>query len=348
MKIITIVIPLVLLQSVFAQGPTPEDWGLREFHIRDAQLGDINFYVTEKGIDREKPLLFVISGCRGLPTMLVVQCGDKSLRLGTVPPDQINHFSGEYHVAFMGKAGTPFCDTVKVDEINPLKNLEDYQPSQEYIQKCGMKWELMASSIVLDFLCRKLPVAADKVVAIGFSEGGRLAVRLASENKQVTHLVTVISGGLNQFYSSIINRRMDAAAGKITHQEAQAAVDDLFAVYKEIYSAPHNTERWYDGHPYQRWGSFCTDIPLEHLVKLEIPILFVNGSADRNSPVLQSDYVMLEFLRRGKTNLTYRVLPGCDHWFYEVVQKNGEDQHVSHREEALKIVSDWLASRSES
>ncbi len=344
MKISTILISLLLTPSLFAQGPTPKDWGLKAFHIEDAQLGDVNFYVTEKGLDRKKPLLFVISGCRGLPTMLIVECGEKSLQLGTVPPDQIGHFSEDYHVAFMSKAGTPFCDTVKVDEINPLKNLEDYQPSQEYIEKCGMEWEVKASSVVIDFLCRELPVSDDKVIALGFSEGGRLAIRLASENKKVTHLVSVINGGLNQFYSSIINRRMDAAMGKISHQEAQAAVEELFATYEKIYRDPHNTEKWYDGHPYQRWGSFCTDIPLEHLVKLDIPILFLNGSADRNCPILQSDYIKLEFLRLGKTNLTYRVLPGCDHWLHEVVLEDGKEKHISHREEALKVVSDWLAS----
>ena len=345
MKTITILIPLIFMQSLFAQGVTPEDWGLKDFHLKDPQLGDINFYVTQRGIDQEKPLLFTISGCRGLPTMLVVQSGEESLQLGTVPPDQINYFADRYHVAFMGKAGTPFCDTVKVDEINPLKNLEDYQPSRKYIQKCGMEWEVKASSVVLDALRRQLPIAGDRVVVMGFSEGGRLAIRLAAENESVTHLVSVINGGLNQFYSSIINRRMEAATGQITHQEAQAAVEDLFAVYKDIYSDPRNTEKWYDGHPYPRWGSFCTDIPLEHLVKLEIPILFLNGSADRNSPILQSDYVMLEFLRLGKTNLTYRVLPGCNHWFYEVVVKDGQEEHVSRREQAWQILSDWLDSK---
>lgn len=276
--------------------------------------------------------------------MLVVQCGDKSLQLGTVPPDQIKYFSEQYHVAFISKAGTPFCDKVKVDEINPLKNLEDYQPSQEYIQKCGMEWEIKASSEVINSLCSVLPVSENKVVVIGFSEGGQLAIKLAAENKEITHLVSVISNGLNQFYSSIINLRIDAASGKITHQEAQAAIGKLFAVYEEIYSDPCSTEKWYYDHPYQRWGSFCTDIPLEHLVKLEIPILMLNGSTDRNSPILQSDYVMLEFLRLGKTNLTYHVFPGSDHWFYEMVVKDGKEEHVSHREEAFKMIFDWLAS----
>jgi len=344
MKSISILISLVMVQSLFAQGVTPKDWGLKSFHIKDAELGDINYYVTEKDIDREKPLLFVISGCRGLPTMLVVQCGDKSVQLGTVPPDQIQFFSQQYHVAFIGKAGTPFCDTVKVDEINPLKNLEDYQPSREYIQKCGMEWEVKASSIVVDSLCRTLPVSEDRVVAMGFSEGGHLAVKLAAENGKVTHLVSVISNGLNQFYSSIINRRIGAATGKMTHQEAQAAIDKLYATYKEIYSDPRNTEKWYYGHPYQRWGSFCGDIPLTHLVKLDIPILLLNGSADRNNPILQSDYVMLEFLRLGKTNLTYHVFPGCDHWFNEEIVKDGKKERISRRGEAFKTIFDWLAS----
>jgi len=73
-------------------------------------------------------------------------------------------------------------------------------------------------------------------------------------------------------------------------------------------------------------------------------IFFLNGSSDRNNPILQADYVMLEFLRLGKNNLTYHVLPGCDHWFYEVVFKDGKEEYVSHRDKAFKMVFDWIAS----
>ena len=132
-------------------------------------------------------------------------------------------------------------------------------------------------------------------------------------------------------------------SGTITHREAQAAVDSLFNIYKQIYADPMSTEKSWYGHPYRRWASFCTDIPLEHLVNLEIPILYVSASADRNVPVLHSDYVMLEFLRLGKTNLTYRVLPGCEHWLHEKVMENGEEKHVSRREEVFEIVRDWIS-----
>lgn len=104
---------LLVFKSGFSQGVTPEEWRLKAFKIARETLGDIHYYVTEKGIERIKPLLFMFSGTSGLPTMLVVKSGDKSLQLGTVPPDQIHSFSDEFHVAFMSKAGTPFCDTVE-------------------------------------------------------------------------------------------------------------------------------------------------------------------------------------------------------------------------------------------
>jgi hypothetical protein len=344
MKIITLLIPLFIVQNAFAQGVTPEDWGLKEFHIGHEQLGDIYYYITHEGIDREKPLLFMVIGCGGLPMMIVAQCGEESMQIGTMPPDWISNFSHQFHVASVGRPGTPFCDTVTVEEINPLEILENYQPSAEYTRKCGMEWQIRASSIVLDSLYSMLPISEGRIIALGASEGGRIVARLAVENKKITHLVCMFSGGLNQFYSSIINYRIDAASGAVTHREAQSAIDSLFDIYKHIYDDPHNTEKSWYGHPYQRWASFCTDIPLEHLVELRIPVLYVGASADRNAPILQADYVMLEFLRLGKTNLTYRVLPGCDHWLTEVVVKQGKETRISRRDEAFKMVIDWIMS----
>ena len=94
----------------------------------------------------------------------------------------------------------------------------------------------------------------------------------------------------------------------------------------------------------KRWASFTRDIPLDHLVELDVPILVLSGTTDRNQPILQADYTMLEFLRRGKTNLTYEVLPGVDHFLYEVVVENGEEKGISHRDEAFNRVADWIDS----
>ena len=337
---------LLMIQGGFSQGVTPEEWGLKAFEIEHETLGDIHYYVTEKGIDQKKPILFLFSGTSGLPTMLVVKSGEKSLQLGTVPPDQLHSFSDDFHVAFMAKAGTPFCDTVEVEEIDPMKNLEEYRPSDEYVQKAGMEWEIQASKLVIDDLLNTLAIDKNKIVAMGISEGGLLVTRLATKDSRITHLVSVISTGLNQFFSSIINRRIDAATGKLTHEEAQREVESLFAIYKDIYANPESTDKWYYGHPYRRWGSFCNFIPADHLVKLDIPILLVNGTADRSSPILQSDYIMLEFIRQGKTNLTYHVVPGMGHSLHGAVIEDGKEKAISHRADVFKKIKDWIHSHS--
>ncbi len=342
MKTFQLVLFCFLVQGVAAQGVLPGDWGLNAYQIRDPELGEINYYVTRNGIDLDKPVLFMVSGVRGLPVMLVVTAGDQSTQLGSIPPDQIFSFADAFHVAFISKAGTPFCDTFMVDEINPMKNLEEYPPSEAYIQNCGLDWEVAASIRVIDQLSKQLPNSQKKIIALGISEGGQLVPKLAHECSSITQLVALASTGLNQFYSSIINRRMDADAGRITHQEAQEAIDGLFETYKKIYADPESTEKWYYGHPYKRWGSFCNDIPLNHLVELDIPILYVKGTADRNSPALQSDYIMLEFIRLGKTNLTYKTLPGVDHWLTETVEKDGKEDHISRRKDVFDSIMLWI------
>jgi esterase/lipase len=337
---------LLIFQGGFSQGLTPEERGLEAFKIEHETLGDIHYYVTEKGIGQKKPLLFLFSGTSGLPTMLVVKSGDKNLQLGTVPPDQLHYFAGDFHVVFMSKAGTPFCDTVEVEEIDPMKNLEEYRPSEEYIQNAGMEWEMQASKIVVDDLLQRLSIDKNIIVAMGISEGGLLVARLASEDSRITHLVSVISTGLNQFYSSIINRRMDAATGALSHKEAQKEVESLFAIYKDVYANPESTDKWYYGHPYKRWGSFCHFIPVDHMVNLDIPILLVNGTADRSSPILQSDYIMLEFIRREKTNLTYHVVPGMGHSMRGVVIEDGKEKSVSYRTDVFKKIKEWIQDHS--
>ena len=132
--------------------------------------------------------------------------------------------------------------------------------------------------------------------------------------------------------------------GKITHKRAQDNVDSLFCVYEDIYKYPDSIDKSWYGHTYKRWASFCTDIPLNSLVKLDIPIYLLCGSTDRNSPILQADYIKLEFLRLGKTNLTYHVMPGVNHWLYEIVEEDGKEKGISHREKAFNLVVDWIES----
>jgi len=105
---------------------------------------------------------------------------------------------------------------------------------------------------------------------------------------------------------------------------------------KEIYDNPDATDKFWLGHTYKRWNSFSKDIPLENMMKLDIPILIIAGGKDENSPILGLDYVKLEFTRKGKRNLTYKVYPNCDHWF------NDQKMKVNKMDEMIEYVIKWI------
>lgn len=113
MKTLHIIILCSLMQGIAAQGVLPGDWGLNAYQINDPELGEINYYITQKGITQDKPVLFMVSGVRGLPVMLVISSGDKTMQLGSIPPDQIFNFADNYHVVFISKPGTPFSSTLR-------------------------------------------------------------------------------------------------------------------------------------------------------------------------------------------------------------------------------------------
>lgn len=60
--------------------------------------------------------------------------------------------------------------------------------------------------------------------------------------------------------------------------------------------------------------SFGAVPPIEYLRRLKIPIFLVAATNDGSSPIYGLDYVTLEFMRLGKTNLTYEVCVGCNRY----------------------------------
>lgn len=111
MKYITTILVFIICNGHHAQGVLPSDWGLKAYQIHDPKLGEINYYVTEKGI---------------------------------------------------------------VEELSPMKNLEEYKPSERYIENCGLEWEIAASIVTIDAMRTHLTNSSNTTIALGISEGGQL------------------------------------------------------------------------------------------------------------------------------------------------------------------------------
>lgn len=315
-----LIVLLLFKNLVLAQVVTPEGYGLKEYSITDKKLGLIQFYVDTLNILRKAPLFIEVNGSGGLPLCLYIQGNKFVTTPNTFSEELLSKTKNKYHYIILGKPGTSFCDTLNLDlsvaeyQKNPSQVVFTHKPSKEYTKRLSLYWRVQATKVVISYLIDHGFWDKTKIVAYGYSEGGQVVPSLAVEDKRVTHIASVVGSGLNQLYDGVISWRIKAANGELTQQQAQDSVDVSFSRIAEIYKNPTATDKETGGHSYLRWASFGTIIPFEQLRKLTIPIYMIAASKDDSSPIYGLDYVRLEFLRLGKTNLIYDTCVGCNHY----------------------------------
>ena len=333
---------LLLALKTVAQPLAPADYGLKHFTLEDKALGMVSFYVDTTNLTKQAPILLSINGSGGTPLCLLVRNEYSGAFFNAFDTNLLSKTVADYHFVVLDKPGTPFADSVIVEDERFTEAVQAYEFSEEYHQMLSLDWRVNATRRVLDFLLEEGSYDQTKIIAWGFSEGGQVVPRLAAEDKRITHVVSVAGSGLNQFFDDITRYRVKADAGELTHQQAQDSIDAKLAIIQDIYAQPYATDRFYAGHTYLRWASFAAVDPLEYLKKLTIPIYMLAGSADGNSPIYGLDYVPLEFLRLHRTNLTYEVCVGCDHFQNREVMVNEEAVIESLGEEYIVKILDWL------
>ncbi len=311
---------LILKNTAIAQDVTPAAYGLREFSIHDKKLGLVRFYVDTVNIHRKAPLMIEVNGSGGLPLCLYVK-GNKFVTTPTTFNQELFAKTREnYHYIILGKPGTSFCDTltlnlsVKEYQENPSQVLFAYKPSEEYTERLSLSWRVNATRLAIRYLIKHGFWDKTKIVAFGYSEGGQVVPSLAVKEKRVSHIAPVVGSGLNQLYDGIINWRIKAAKGELSQQQAQDSVEASFSRIADIYKNPTATDKETGGHSYLRWASFGGSVPFEQLRRLTIPVYMIAATRDDSSPIYGLDYVRLEFLRLGKTNLVYDTCVGCNHY----------------------------------
>lgn len=301
-----------------AQPTKPIDYGLKSFSINDNKLGPITFYVDTVGISKKAPLFIDINGSGGLPLCIYVKGKGFDATANTFNTGILANTKEKYHYIILDKPGTPFCDTITTNqstkEYDVHKVTENYKFSNEYTKRLSLQWRVEATKKVVSYLVKHQFWNHTKIVAYGFSEGAQVVPALAVEDKRITHIAAVAGSGLNQFYDGIIGWRIRAAKGEITQQQAQDSIDASMKSIADVYKNPTATDKEIGGHSYLRGASFCSIPPFEQLRKLTIPIYMVAATDDKSSPVYGLDYVLLDFIRLGKTNLTYENCVGCNHY----------------------------------
>ncbi|MEM9824847.1 MAG: hypothetical protein AAF985_27425, partial [Bacteroidota bacterium] len=223
-----------------------------------------------------------------------------------------------------------------------LSGRKQYPLNEEYRRKYSLDWRSFSADRVIEDSFRKLRIDSSKVIVWGHSEGSQVAPAVAVENQRVTHVISMMGNSLNHLYDFILMERVSALNGEKLNEEAQSNIDSLYAEFEKIYNDPNSTEKEWFGETYYKWSSFTLNSPIDNMLKLDIPILYVAGGNDYHS-ILNMDYAKLEFLKQGKKNLTYKVFPNCDHFFLETkTHASGKKEWIDHMDRVNEFALQWI------
>ena len=90
--------------------------------------------------------------------------------LQTFDYDLLTETADEYHHVVLDKPGTPFYDSLVIEDDDFSSALWRYTPSKVYHEKLSLEWRVGAVSKALDFLIEQGYYDNSKIVAWGFSE----------------------------------------------------------------------------------------------------------------------------------------------------------------------------------
>ncbi|RZK72946.1 MAG: hypothetical protein EOO85_18425 [Pedobacter sp.] len=207
----------------------------------------------------------------------------------------------------------------------------------------SLDWRAGVASKAIDFISKKIPVDKSKIVVMGYSEGSQVAPHVAEINKKVTHVVSIVGNAMPQFYDFLTSVRSDVKTNKMSAVEGQKVIDSLYLEFEKILADPLSIQKKWYGETYLKWSSFNQKSPLENMLELNIPILYIAAGKDDNQPIFGMDYAKLEFIRKRKNNLTYKVYPNSNHYFQDQTVE-GNNSKADRIDEVHQFAMDWINS----
>ncbi|MEM6799806.1 MAG: hypothetical protein AAF696_00300, partial [Bacteroidota bacterium] len=211
---------------------------------------------------------------------------------------------------------------VVIEKIGFEKAIDEENiPTPEiYQKKNSLNNRVSRADAVINFLSEKY--SFEKIIVYGHSEGAPVGAKLATINKKITYLGFWAGNALPDFYDFILENRVAYHKGMISDSAAQSRIDKNIEQFKEIVQDSLNTES--KGYTNLRWWSY-SEPPINNLLKIDIPLYVQVATKDESAPIESSYLIPLEFARKGKTNLSYKVCVGCDHGF-SITKENGETE----------------------
>lgn len=306
----------------------------RHFQLKNSK-DTIDFILINGDIDNKKPALIFCQGSNPIPLIAVLPNGKKFFP--SINFDY-NRIAKEYRLILISMPNTP----VEVPKNKLSNNFcvisdtnDQHSFSQSYLANNYADNYVRRTKEVINFLSIQKWVNVNKILLFGHSQGSKVAVGASINNPKVFKVGYASGNPIGRIDQLIREQRQLADDGKISQEQAQKQINNIYEMWRQINEAPNATSTEF-GDPNKTWTSFSTST-LDELLMIKQPLYVVYGTADITSTFC--DLLPLYFIRSHKSNLTLKPYPGLEHNFFEVDKNRSPIYTKGHWQE---IMDDFL------
>jgi pimeloyl-ACP methyl ester carboxylesterase len=293
---------LLFLIPTVVLGQSPEQQGLKEFKI-PYKKDTVHFYIYKPDSLKNKVFLY-LQGSSNFPMINADENGDCCNN--NYPKSLMKIFPKDYAFVYIQKIGLPFY----------VKDLANYSKNKIFYEYDNVEDRANIANEVVNYLSKRIFENSKVFAVLGHSEGGDVAAKLSTLNKKITHLCFASCNGTTQAFTDVLFTRRKMLNNEITALDAQKKLSEYYLGLDSVFQKPNSTKDYFRGNNF-KWHSTFNQPPIENLLKLKIPIFLTIGSADEKVPIESSDFIVTEFIRLRKTNLTEKVYLNCNHGYIE-------------------------------
>ena len=334
----TILLALLFLKnlSIFSQTQKLEDV-CQVFRLPDGK--DTTTFIiwgSKESLKIKKPLFFFRQGSQPYPLI-----ENRNGHFEAFYPFPIEDVVDKYHFVMVQKSGTQLV----VDSIylaNFYDGMRTGNPkylTKKYMENNNLDKATAQCNQVINYLVKQSWIDSKRVVFCGGSEGFTVGANLvANFNKSITHTILFSAHAGRRFEYEIYRNRQAVREGKMTAEDAQKNIEELYKGWEDVCKYPKSIDKSF-GDTYYAWHSFSTK-NTDNLLKINTPLYIAYGTED-GEVTIGLDYLPLDFIEKGKKNLTLKAYENYDHQFFEL-KKDSTGKVIDKIFQGDKVSQDFM------
>jgi len=316
---------LIIGTHSFGQTKTPQDFDFR-YIVYKYKTDNVDVLIKSKKGEEDvsKPVFFFCQG--SLPIPLIKFHGKDIYDVFPFNPDSLTI---KYHLVIVSK---PF--------IPVMADYNTLTPSFTFIDSSGkfpkgysdrnlLSYYVSRNIEVIKYLQKQKWVSTTQLVVAGHSEGSTVAAKMASDYKNITHLIYAGGNPLGRIMSMVGQGREN----EIDTDSTRFGEDEI--KYWESVVKDRNNMDDSQGDTHKATFEFSQP-PINYLEKLKIPVLVSYGTKDWSAPF--NDFMRVDFIRQGKNNFTFQPYIGTEHNFFPLTKDNKPNYEIFNWD---KVANDW-------